>query len=149
MVRQYQIVLDPGRSAAYGIPHTQVIEAIAKANQETGGSVLELGEAEYMVRAIGLPARRSTTSAQDPADDHRAGTPVRLGDVARVQVGPEMRRGIAELDGEGEVAGGVVVMRSGKNALRDHRAVKAKLASAAGEPAARASRSSRPTTARA
>jgi Cu(I)/Ag(I) efflux system membrane protein CusA/SilA len=127
MVRQYQIVLDPDRMRAYNIAHAKVIEAVQKANQETGGSVVEMGEAEYMVRASGYLA-----SLEDfrriPLITTEAGVPVRLGDVARVQVGPETRRGIAELDGEGEVAGGIIVMRSGKNALATIDAVKAKLA---------------------
>ena len=126
MVRQYQIQLDPDRLRAYGITHARVIDAVRKANQEAGGSVLELGEAEYMVRASGYLAS---------LDDFRhiplataGGVPVTLGDVARVQIGPETRRGVAELNGEGEVAGGIIVMRSGKNALATIDAVKAKLA---------------------
>ncbi|MYN47629.1 CusA/CzcA family heavy metal efflux RND transporter [Pseudoduganella sp. FT93W] len=126
MVRQYQIQLDPDKLRAYNIPHARVIEAVQKANQETGGSVLELGEAEYIVRASGY-----LTSLDDfrkiPLRTTDSGVPVRLGDVARVQVGPETRRGVAELNGEGEVAGGVIVMRSGKNALSTIEAVKAKL----------------------
>ena len=128
MVRQYQIVLDPEKLAAYAIPHTRVVEAIQKANQEAGGSVLELGEAEYMVRASGylqsLEDFRSVPLTTTPG-----GVSVRLGDVARVQIGPEMRRGIGELDGEGEATGGVIVMRSGKNALETIAAVKEKIAS--------------------
>jgi len=128
MVRQYQVVLDPDKLAAYGIPHGSVIDAIRKANQEAGGSVLEMGEAEYVVRASGL-----LTSLDDfrkiPLTATAAGVSVRLGDVARIQVGPEMRRGIGELDGEGEATGGVIVMRSGKNALETIAAVKAKIAS--------------------
>ncbi len=126
MVRQYQIVLDPARMRAYNIPHAKVIDAVQKANQETGGSVLELGEAEYMVRSSGY-LKSLDDFRKIPLTTSDAGVPVRLGDVARVQVGPEMRRGIAELDGEGEVAGGVIVMRSGKNALETIAAVKAKL----------------------
>ena len=126
MVRQYQIVLDPDRLRAYNIPHGKVIDAVQKANQETGGSVLELGEAEYMVRASGY-LKTLDDFRQIPLMTTDAGIPVRLGDVARVQVGPEMRRGISELNGEGEVAGGVIVMRSGKNALETIDAVKAKL----------------------
>ncbi|MEY2896337.1 MAG: hypothetical protein RL669_606, partial [Pseudomonadota bacterium] len=130
MVRQYQIVLDPDRLRAYGIPHAEVIEAVERANRETGGSVLELGEAEYMVRSPGylksLDDFRNILLRASPR-----GTPVLLADVATIQVGPEMRRGIAELDGEGEVAGGIIVMRSGKNALETIDAVKAKLASLA------------------
>jgi len=128
MVRQYQVVLDPARLAAHGIAHTRVVDAIRKANQEVGGSVLELGEAEYMVRASGYLQTLDDFRAV-PITTSAAGVPVRLGDVARVQLGPEMRRGIGELDGEGEVTGGVIVMRSGRNALETIRAVKAKLAS--------------------
>ncbi len=126
MVRQYQIVLDPGRMRAYNIPHMKVVEAVQRANQETGGSVLELGEAEYMVRVSGY-LQSLDDFRKIPLMTTEAGVSVRLGDVARVQVGPEMRRGIAELDGEGEVAGGIIVMRSGKNALETIDAVKAKL----------------------
>ncbi len=126
MVRQYQIVLDPDRLAAYGISHTKVVNAIQRANQEAGGSVLELGEAEYMVRASGY-LQSLDDFRKVPLTTTDAGVSVRLGDVARVQVGPEMRRGIGELDGEGEAAGGVIVMRSGKNALETIAAVKTKL----------------------
>ncbi len=126
MVRQYQVVLDPDRLAAYDLPHNRVIEAMKRANQEAGGSVLELGEAEYMVRASGYLRSLDDFRAM-PLMTTDAGVSVRLGDVARVQVGPEMRRGIGELDGEGEAAGGVIVMRSGQNALETIAAVKAKL----------------------
>jgi Cu(I)/Ag(I) efflux system membrane protein CusA/SilA len=127
MVRQYQIVLDPDKLAAYGISHTKVVSAIQRANQEAGGSVLELGEAEYMVRASGY-LQSLDDFRKVPLTTTDAGISVRLGDVARVQVGPEMRRGIGELDGEGEATGGVIVMRSGKNALETIAAVKVKLA---------------------
>ena len=126
MVRQYQIVLDPDRMRAYNIPHGKVIDAVQKANQETGGSVLELGEAEYMVRSSGY-LQSLDDFRQIPLMTTDAGVAVRLGDVARIQIGPEMRRGIAELNGEGEVAGGIIVMRSGKNALETIDAVKVKL----------------------
>ena len=126
MVRQYQIVLDPDRLRAYNIPHGKIIEAVQKANQETGGSVLEMGEAEYMVRASGY-LKSLDDFRKIPLMTTESGVSVRLGDVARIQVGPEMRRGIAELNGEGEVAGGVIVMRSGKNALETIDAIKAKL----------------------
>jgi copper/silver efflux system protein len=126
MVKQYQVVLDPDRMRGLGVTQAMVVQALQKANQASGGSVVEMAEAEYMVRSRGF-----LTSL----DDFRAiplsltgATPVLLRDVATVQVGPEMRRGIAELDGEGEVAGGVVVMRSGKNARTTIEAVKAKLA---------------------
>ena len=126
MVRQYQVVLDPDKLRAYGIAHGKVIEAIRRANQETGGAVMELGEAEYMVRASGY-LQSLDDFRKIPLTSTDAGVSVRLGDVARIQLGPEMRRGIADLNGEGEVAGGVIVMRSGKNALETIAAVKAKL----------------------
>ena len=126
MVRQYQVVLDPARLVAFGVTYAQVRDALVAGNQETGGSVLELAEVEYMVRASGY--LRSPDDFRKVPLATRAGVPVRLGDVATVQVGPEMRRGIAELDGEGEVAGGVVILRSGKNAQAAIKAVKAKLA---------------------
>src|SRR5450830_829515 len=126
MVRQYQIVLDPDKMRAFNIPHRRVIDAVQKANQETGGSVLELGEAEYMVRASGY-LKSLDDFRKIPLMTTDAGVSVRLGDVARIQVGPEMRRGIADLNGEGEVAGGVIIMRSGKNALETIDAVKVKL----------------------
>ena len=128
MVRQYQIVLDPDKLAAYAIPHTRITEAVQRANQEAGGSVLELGEAEYMVRASGY-LQSLDDFRQIPLMTTPAGVSVRLGDVARIQLGPEMRRGIGELDGEGEATGGIIVMRSGKNALETIEAVKAKLKS--------------------
>jgi len=127
MVKQYQIVLDPDRLRAYNLTQARITDAIRKSNQEAGGASLELGEAEYVVRASGY-LKSLDDMRKIPLITTDAGTSVRLGDVARVQLGPEMRRGIAELDGEGEVAGGIVVMRSGKNALETIDAVKAKLA---------------------
>ncbi|GAB7543199.1 efflux RND transporter permease subunit [Cupriavidus sp. 8B] len=127
MVQQYQVVLMPDKLRAYNIPQATILAALKGANQETGGSVLELGEAEYMVRASGY-LKTLDDFRQIPLNVNGAGIPVRLGDVATIQLGPEMRRGIAELNGEGEVAGGVIVMRSGKNALETIEAVKAKLA---------------------
>jgi len=126
MVRQYQIVLNPDRLRAYSIPVSRVIQAVKNANRETGGSALELGEAEYMVRASGY-LKTLEDFAAIPVMTTEGGTPVMLKDVARIQLGPEMRRGIAELNGEGEVAGAVVIMRHGKNALETIRAVKAKM----------------------
>ncbi len=127
MVRQYQVVLDPDQLAAYRIPHNRVIEALRRANQEVGGALLELGEAEYMVRATGYLKTLDDFRAI-PLMTTDAGVSVLLGDVARVQVGPELRRGIGELDGVGEAVGGVIVMRSGENALTTIQAVKEKLA---------------------
>ena len=128
MVRQYQIVLDPDKLAAYAIPHTRAVEAVQKSNQEAGGSVIELGEAEYMVRASGY-LKTLEDFRQIPLTTTPGGVSVRLGDVARIQVGPEMRRGIGELDGLGEATGAIVIMRTGKNALETIAAVKAKIAS--------------------
>jgi len=127
MVRQYQIVLDPDRLRAYAITHEQVIDAVRRANGEAGGSVLELAEAEYMVRASGYLKSLDDLRVV-PLKTGAAGVPVLLGDVARLQLGPDLRRGIAELNGEGEVAGGIIVMRSGRNAQATIAAVKAKLA---------------------
>ena len=127
MVRQYQVVLDPVRLAGYRVTHQEAVEAIRRANQEAGGAVLEMGEAEYMVRASGYLKTLDDFRAI-PLRTAAGGVPVRLGDVATIQLGPEMRRGVAELNGEGEVAGGVVVLRSGKNAREVIAAVKDKLA---------------------
>jgi len=128
LVKQYQVVLDPERMRALGVPIARVAQALNDSNNETGGSVLELGEAEYMVRASGYLKSLDDFRAV-PLGLGAGGTPVLLGDVARIQLGPELRRGIAELDGEGEVVGGIIVMRAGKNALRTIDAVKAKIAS--------------------
>ena len=125
MVRQYQVVLDPDRMRALGIRQQVVVQALQKANQASGGSVVEFAEAEYMVRSRGY--LRSLDDFRSIPLSVTGATPVLLRDVATVQLGPEMRRGIAELDGEGEVAGGVIVMRSGKNARSTIEAVKAKL----------------------
>ncbi len=127
MVRQYQVVPDPVKLAAYRVPLSKLIEALRRANQETGGAVLEMAEGEYMVRATGYLKTLADFRAI-PLGVMKAGTPVTVGDVATVQLGPEMRRGIAELDGQGETVGGVVVLRSGKNARDTITAVKAKLA---------------------
>ena len=127
MVKQYQILIDPLRLRAYGIGLDKVIGAVRNANSETGGSVVEMAEAEYMVRATGY-----LQSVQDieriPVGLGEGGTPIFVRDVARVQIGPQLRTGIAELDGQGEVVGGVIVMRQGGNAMQTIEAVKAKLA---------------------
>ena len=126
MVRQYQVVLDPQRLASFAISQNEVIDAISRANQEAGGSVLEMGEAEYMVRASGY-LRTLDDFRAIPLRTTMKGVTVRLGDLARVQIGPEMRRGIGELDGEGEAVGGIIVMRSGQNALEVIDGVRTKL----------------------
>ncbi len=128
MVKQYQVVLNPDRMRALNVSHQQVIEAIKNANQEGSGSVVEMGEAEYMVRTSGY--LKGVEDFSQIVIATRNGIPVMLPDVATVRRGPEIRRGVAELNGEGEVAGGVVIMRSGKNALATINAVKARLAEA-------------------
>ncbi|UHD15708.1 efflux RND transporter permease subunit [Thiocapsa bogorovii] len=126
MVREYQIVVDPEKLRAFGIPLSRVSDAVRDANQEAGGSVIERGEAEYMIRTRGY-----LTGVEDietiPVEVTEAGTPVLLRDLARVQIGPEMRRAVADLDGEGEITGGIIVMRYGENALSTIAAVKSKL----------------------
>lgn len=127
MVRQYQVVLDADRMRAYGVTQAMVTDALARANREAGGSVVEMAESEYVVHASGY-LRTLDDFRQVVLRTNAAGTPLLLGDVARIQIGPEARRGVVELDGQGEVAGGVVVMRSGKNALSTIEGVRAKLA---------------------
>ena len=126
MVKQYQVVIDPDSLRAYNLPLSKVKMAIKRGNQETGGSVVELAEAEYMIRATGY-----VDSLDDlkhiPLGVNDDGTPILLKDVAQIRLGPQLRRGIAELDGEGEVVGGVIVMRFGENALTTINAAKAKL----------------------
>lgn len=126
VVKEYQVVIDPQRLAQYGISLAEVKSALDASNQEAGGSSIELAEAEYMVRASGyLQTLDDFNHIVLKASEN--GVPVYLRDVAKVQIGPEMRRGIAELNGEGEVAGGVVILRSGKNAREVIAAVKDKL----------------------
>ncbi|MDH3304391.1 MAG: efflux RND transporter permease subunit [Gammaproteobacteria bacterium] len=127
MVRQYQVVVDPDKLRAFGIPLSKLKMAIQQGNQETGGSVIEMGEAEYMVRASGY--LENLDNLRDiPLGVNEQGTPLVLSDVADIRLGPQVRRGIAELDGEGEVVGGVIVMRWGENALKTISAVKDRLA---------------------
>jgi len=127
MVKQYQVVVDPDRLRAYGIPLASVKMAIQRGNQEVGGSVIEMAEAEYMVRATGY-IQGLEELRQIPLGMNANGTPVSLDDVAEVRLGPQLRRGVADLDGEGEVVGGIVIMRWGENALSTIERVKAKLA---------------------
>ena len=128
LVKQYQVVLEPDRMRALGITIDKVKSALRDSNNETGGSVLEMGEAEYAVRATGY-LKNLDDFRGVPVGLGAGGTPVLLGDVARVQIGPEIRRGISELDGKGEAVGGIIIMRAGKNALETIDAVKAKIAS--------------------
>ncbi len=126
MVKQYQVVLDPDKLRAYDLPLAKVRQAIRQGNQEAGGSVIEMAEAEYMVRATGYIQSKEDLR-NIPLGVSEQGTPLLLGDIAEIRLGPQMRRGIAELDGEGEVAGGIVVMRYGENALTTIEGVKRKL----------------------
>lgn len=127
MVKQYQVKVHPDKLRAYNIPLSLIQTAIKQANQEVGASVIEMAEAEYMVRASGY-----LTSEEDlalvPLGVNKNGTPLLLRDVADIGIGPQMRRGIAELNGEGEVVGGIVVMRFGENAQTTINGVKEKLA---------------------
>jgi Cu(I)/Ag(I) efflux system membrane protein CusA/SilA len=126
MVRQYQVVIDPNKLRAYDIALAELSRAIEAANRETGGSVVEMGEAEFMVQATGYVDELADL-AEVPLLVNTRGAALTLGDVAEIRFGPEMRRGVGELDGEGDAVGGVVVMRWGGNALATIRAVEAKL----------------------
>jgi len=126
MVRQYQVVADPQKLRSFGLTLSRVSNAIKAANREVGGSVLELAEAEYMIRTRGY-LRGIEDLKFIPIDVTEQGTPILLRDIARIQVGPEMRRVVADLDGQGEITGGIVVMRYGENALATIQRVKEKL----------------------
>ncbi len=130
MVKQYQVVVDPDSLRAYDLNLAQIRQAIQRGNQESGGSVIEMAEAEYMVRATGY-IKNIEDLRRIPLGIRHNGVPVLLKDVAQIRLGPQMRRGIAELDGEGEVVGGVIVMRFGENALSVIADVKQRLKSLA------------------
>ena len=125
-VKQYQVEVDPNVLQAYEIPLATVITAIKRSNNDVGGRLLEMGETEYMVRGLGY-IKSIADLKTIPVGVDTNGTPIRLQDVAHIQIGPELRRGIVELDGEGEVAGGVVIMRFGENALATIEDVRKKL----------------------
>ncbi len=126
MVKEYQVVVDPEKLRAYRLPLSRVVAAVQQSNQETGGSVVEMAEAEYMVRASGYLKTVDDFAAIAVATGEN-GVPVLLKDVARIQVGPQLRVGMADLNGEGETVGGVIVMRSGSNARDTILSVKKKL----------------------
>jgi len=126
MVKQYQVVVDPDKLRAFGLPLATLKAAIRSGNQETGGSVIEMAEAEYIVRATGYLQNVEDLS-NIPLGVNNNGIPILLSDVAEIRLGPQMRRGVAELDGEGEVVGGVIVMRWGENASKTIDAVKTRL----------------------
>ncbi len=127
MVRQYQVVVNPDALRAYDLPIAKIRSAIQRGNREVGGSVIEMGEAEYMVRATGYIQSIEDLRAI-PLGMNKTGTPIRLEDVAEIRLGPQLRRGIAELNGEGEVVGGIIVMRFGENARTTIEGVKKRLA---------------------
>ena len=126
MVRQYQVRVDPNKLRAYGVPLSLIQTAIEQGNQETGASVIEMAEAEYMVRSNGY-LKNVSDLKNIPLGTNVRGAPLLLGDVADVVTGPQVRRGIAELNGEGEVVGGIIVMRYGENAQHTIDGVKTRL----------------------
>ena len=125
-VKQYQIEVDPNALLRYNIPLTKVKQAVKQSNNDVGGRLIELAETEYMVRGRGYIQSVDDINSI-PVGVDGSGTPVRIRDIAHVQIGPELRRGLVDLNGEGEVAGGVVIMRFGENALATIRGVRAKL----------------------
>lgn len=130
MVKQYQVVVDPDRLSSLGLNLNRISNAIRRGNREVGGSVIEMAESEFMVRATGY-IKGIKELAQIPLKVNESGVPVLLGDVADIRTGPQLRRGVADLDGEGEVVGGIIVMRNGGNAQATIAAVKEKIASLA------------------
>ncbi len=126
MVKQYQVIVEPDKLRAYGIPLAHVQQAIQRSNREVGGSVIEMAEAEYMVRASGY-IQGIEDLRQVPLGLSRNGIPIMLRDIAEITIGPQMRRGIAELNGVGETVGGIVVMRYGENAQATIRRVREKM----------------------
>ena len=128
MVKQYQVNVDPNKLRAYGIPLSLIQTAIQQGNQETGASVIEMAEAEYMVTSTGYIKSVADLEAI-PLGTNANGTALQLRDVANIRLGPQMRRGVSDLNGEGEATGGIVVMRYGENAQKTIELVKAKLES--------------------
>jgi Cu(I)/Ag(I) efflux system membrane protein CusA/SilA len=127
LVRQYQIQVDPNALAAYKIPLTKVVEAVRQSNNDVGGRLVEFSSREFMVRGRGYARSVDDLQRIVVGGDPRTGIPVTVKDIGRVTLGPDLRRGVADLDGKGDVVGGVVIMRSGENALRVIDRVKAKL----------------------
>jgi len=127
MVKQYQVVVDPDLLRTYSLPVSEVKRALLAANRETGGSVIEMGESEYLVRSRGYVQNEEDLRLVSPLSTGKTGTRTTLEVIGEVRTGPQMRRGIAELDGEGEVVGGIVVMRHGENALQTIAAVQEKI----------------------
>jgi Cu(I)/Ag(I) efflux system membrane protein CusA/SilA len=127
LVRQYQISVDPNALAAYRVPLEKVVEAVRRGNNDVGGRLVEFSGREYMVRGRGYARSIADLEQIVIGGSEKTGTPVRVKDVGQVTLGPDIRRGVADLDGQGDVVGGVVIMRSGENALKVIDRVKAKL----------------------
>ena len=125
-VKQYQVDVDPNKLYAYNIPLSHVKTAIQRSNKDVGGRLIEMSETEYMVRGLGY-IKSIRDIEEIPIGVDKNGTPVLVRDIAYVHTGPELRRGLTELNGEGEVAGGVVIMRYGENALATIDRVKKKM----------------------
>ncbi len=126
-VKQYQVEVDPNALLNYNIPLSKVKTAIQRSNSDAGGKIIEMAETEYMVRGLGyIQSINDLKSIAISVSEN--GTPIRLEDVANIHLGPELRRGLADLNGEGEVAGGIIIMRYGENALKTINNVKNKLA---------------------
>lgn len=126
-VRQYQVIVDPERLRAFGVPLSTVKRAIQRSNRDVGGRLIEMGETEYMIRGRGYLKSVADLQQVPVGVDKDTHAPILLSQIARVQIGPEIRRGIAEMDGQGEVVSGIIVMRSGANALAVIERVKARL----------------------
>ena len=127
LVRQYQIQVNPDKLTEYKIPLVKVLEAVRQSNNDVGGRLVEFASREYMVRGRGYARSLADLRSIVVAGDARSGVPITVGDIGQVALGPDIRRGIADLDGKGDAVGGVVIMRSGENALRVIDRVKAKL----------------------
>ncbi len=125
-VKQYQVIVDPNKLTAFGIPLQKIRQAIRRSNRDVGGKLVEMGETEFMVRGLGY-IQGIEDLKKIPLGVNDRGTPILLRNVATVKIGPELRRGIADLDGKGEVAGGIIVMRYGENALQVIKDVKQRL----------------------
>ncbi len=125
-VKQYQVTIDPNRLAAYNIPITKVLETIRRSNRDVEGRVMEFSGVEYMVRGKGY-IKTVTDLENISVGTNNSGTPIYLKDIGRVQLGPEIRRGLADLDGKGEIAGGIVVVRFGENVLNVIEKIKEKI----------------------
>ena len=125
-VRQYSVTVDPGKLRQYGVPLSRISEVIAQSNRDVGGRVIEMTETEYMVRGRGY--LRGIEDIENLVLKSEAGTPVLIGDIARVELVPDERRGIAELNGEGEVVAGIAIARYGENALSVIHGIKEKIA---------------------